>query len=131
MSVLNRGRYVEELIKTQYSLKDSQLGFDGNLNGLEIEIKGCIPIHKNGVNLNKKDRITKGRFWIDNHAHKLLLKEKGLYVFVLYESYGYAIQKLRSRNMFAFEVDYMIIKGSNTKISYDRIFPDYKRDRTL
>ena len=126
MSLANRGKFVEEHIKARYQLKESASGFDGSLNGLEIEIKGCIPIHKNGVNHNGRDRITKGRFWIDNQAHRLLLDEKGLYVFVLYSSNGNYVAVLRICKLFAFEVDYMVIKGDNTKIRYDRIFPDYK-----
>jgi hypothetical protein len=122
MSVLNRGKYIEDHIKSRYSLKDSKLGFDGNLNGLEIEIKGCIPIHKNGVSVYGKDRITKGRFWIDNRAHKLLLAEKGLYIFVVYKIYRKEVFLMKILNLFAFEIDFMINGGDNTKIRYDRIF---------
>jgi hypothetical protein len=126
MSLANRGKFVEEHIKARYQLKESELGFDGSFNNMEVEIKGCIPIHKNGVNRNGRDRITKGRFWIDNYAHKLLLNEKGLYVFVLYSTNGSYTEVLRTCKLFAFEVDYMINKGDNTKIRYDLIFPDYK-----
>lgn len=126
MSLANRGKFVEDYIKVRYNLKESKLGFDACFNKMEIEIKGCIPIHKNGVNRNGRNRITKGRFWIDNGAHKLLLDEKGLYVFVLYSSNGNYLSVLRICKLFAFEVDYMIIKGGNTKIRYDLIFPDYE-----
>ena len=125
MSLVNRGKFVEDHIKARYQLKESKLGFDGTFNNMEIEIKGCISVHKNGVNRKGKDRITKGRFWIDNHAHKLLLDEKGLYVFVLYSTNNNYVAVLRTCKLFAFEVDYMIAKGNNTKIRYDRIFIDY------
>ena len=130
MNTNNIGRFIEEHIKAKYSLEESERGFDGSLNGLEIEIKGCLHLHKNGVSPKGTNKITKGRFWIDNDSHRLLLKEGGMYVFVLYRRSGHSIGILRVSNVFAFEIDYWINKEGNTKIAYDRIFPDYK-DRVM
>jgi len=125
MNVAYLGEYIEKHIKARYTLDESKLGFDGNLNGLEIEIKACIPIHKNGSDSKGRERTTKGRFWIDNHAHKLLLKEKGMYIFVLYIRTGETVIIKRVVNKFAFEIDYMIKTGDNTKLRYDLLFPYY------
>ena len=116
------GRHIEDHIKARYQLKESQIGFDGNLNGLEIEIKGCMPIHKNGVNPNGTDRVTKGRFWIDNDAHRILLERRGFYIFVVYYMSGAIPTIIEYQYMSAWAVNKLINSGDNTKIRYDRIF---------
>jgi len=125
MNVAYLGEYIEKYIKAEYTLDDSKLGFDGRLNKLEVEIKACIPIHKNGSTNKGKERTTKGRFWIDNHAHKLLLEERGLYIFVLYIRTGDTVIIKSVINKFAFEINHMINTGDNTKIRYDLLFPSY------
>ena len=126
MNAQSIGKFIENNIKKQFKLKDSKIGFDGFYNGYEYEIKGCIPTHKNGVNRNGRDRITKGRFWIDNYAHRLLLKERGVYIFVLYVRCESQVVTLRTRFMPAREVQKLIKAGNNTKIRFDKIFPNYK-----
>lgn len=129
MNAQSIGKFIENHIKERFSLKDSEIGFDGSCNGWEYEIKGCMPIHKNGVNRNGRDRITKGRFWIDNYAHTLLLKEKGIYIFVLYVRNDKKIVTLRTRFMGASEVQKLIKPGDNTKIRFDLIFMNYDMER--
>lgn len=126
MNARHIGNYIEEQVKIRYGLGDSELGFDGQACGKEYEIKGCIPTHKNGASQYGKDRITKGRFWIDNNAHRLLLDVNGMYIFVLYTRTGDKVVSLRVRFMPAKEVQKLIKTGDNTKIRYDIIFANYK-----
>jgi hypothetical protein len=123
------GEYIEEQVKARYGLVDSELGFDGWACGKEYEIKGCIPTHKNGVTQYGKDRVTKGRFWIDNSAHRLLLDVNGMYIFVLYTWSGEKVITLRTRFMPAREVQKIIKPGDNTKIRYDILFVNYRQER--
>lgn len=120
------GKYIEDKVKTQFKLSDSEIGFDGYACGVEYEIKGCVPVHKNGVSLYGKDRVTKGRFWIDNDAHRLLLDVNGMYIFVLYMRAEDKVITLRTRFMSVKEVQKLIKPGENTKIRYDLIFANYK-----
>lgn len=129
MNAQSIGKFIEDYIKERFELEDSKIGFDGSCNGWEYEIKGCVPTHKNGVNTNGIDRITKGRFWIDNYAHSLLLKEHGVYIFVLYVRNDKKIVTLRTRFMTALEVQKLIKHGANTKIRYDLIFSNYEMER--
>lgn len=129
MNAQSIGKFIEEHIKERFGLKDSKIGFDGCSDSHEYEIKGCIPTHKNGVNRNGTDRVTTGRFWIDNYAHKLLLKERGIYIFVLYIRHDDKLVTLRTRFMPAHEVQKLIKTGDNTKIRFDKIFLNYHMER--
>lgn len=126
MNAQSIGQRIENHVKVRFNLIDSKIGFDGCSNSHEYEIKGCIPTHKNGVNRNGRDRITKGRFWIDNYAHRLLLKERGIYIFVLYIRVDKEIIVIRTRFMPAHEVQNLIKAGDNTKIRYDLIFQNHQ-----
>lgn len=129
MNAQSIGKFIENYIKERFKLHDSKIGFDGCCNGREYEIKGCIPTHKNGVNRNGRDRITKGRFWIDNDAHKLLLERKGFYIFVIYYMAGGLPTILEYTYKSALAVNKLIKTGANTKIRYDIILPDDEAGR--
>lgn len=119
---LNRiGERVEEVIKNAYNLSDDHRGFDASFCTTPIEIKSCARRHLNGLNSRGEQNYTKGRFWIDNKAHKLLLAEDGLYYFVLYRYSRESLKIIRVRTHTARYINSMINKGSNTKIRYDRI----------
>lgn len=119
------GAETERMIKDMYNLDESDIGFDACYEGCQVEIKGCKAVHQNGVNSNGKSRVTKGRFWINNRNHQLLLKEEGIYAFVLYNPTKDAPVNLNIRWVPAFILTPMIGKGDNTKIRYDRIIEDY------
>ena len=126
MNVRYIGEEIEEIIKDANGLDEDELGFDASYHGFPIEIKGCIPTHQNGASSDGKYRTTKGRFWIDNRAHKSLLEHLGSYIFVLYETPNDEVKVLKTSLCSAFEVDKMITTGKNTKIRYDRIFLNAK-----
>lgn len=125
------GERIENTIKLIEELNDDKGGFDACLDNNPIEIKGCMKVHKNGCNPNGKDRITKGRFWIDNRAHKILLERKGFYIFVIYYMAGEMPTISKYTYKSAKAVDKLINLSENTKIRYDRIFPDYKGEAVL
>ena len=122
----SKGLFIEEMTIRRFNLDKSNIGFDASYNGVEIEIKACAVNHKNGVTLKGVQKQTKGRFWIDNHAHRILLDEKGLYLFALYVEDATSFTVIRRAKMFAFELNRYISNGNNTKIRYDLLFPDYK-----
>lgn len=129
MNAQSIGDKIERSIKTVEKLEDDNGGFDAAFGKIPIEIKGCIRVHKNGVNRNGKDRITKGRFWIDNKAHRLLLKRRGFYIFVIYYMVGEMPTILEYEYKSAYAVNKLIKPGDNTKIRFDRIFTDYETER--
>ena len=118
------GDRIERDVIDRYKLTESEDGFDASFIGLPIEIKGCKRIHRNGVTRHGKEGITKGRFWIDNEAHKLLVKLGGLYIFAVYQTDRFNNLNLNTRCIAAYKVDRLIIAGDNTKIRYDVLFPE-------
>lgn len=118
---------IEKAIIGEEKLLNDEGGFDAAFNAIPIEIKGCIRVHKNGVGLKGQERVTKGRFWIDNDAHRILLERKGFYIFVIYQMIGKEpfINKYVYKS--AKEVSKWIKSGDNTKIRYDIVFPEYTR----
>lgn len=130
MNARVNGERVEEIVRGKYCLKESKEGFDACFNGSEIEIKACRALHFNGVSVEGKQRVTKGRFWIDNSAHKLLLELRGLYIFAVYTGSDETLKVNDTLVLTATEVNKMIIEGENTKIRYDRIFLNAKHGAT-
>lgn len=126
MNVRNIGRKIENTIKIIEKLEDDDGGFDASYNNIPVEIKGCLESHKNGVDYKGRDRVVKGRFWIDNNAHRILLERRGFYIFVIYHMIGMMPIIRRYTYMSVLTIDRQIKSGDNTKIPYDRIFPDYK-----
>lgn len=129
MNAQSIGDKIERSIKIIEKLCDDDGGFDAAFNKIPIEIKGCLRTHKNGVNRNGTDRVTTGRFWIDNEAHRVLLERKGFYIFVIYYMAGAVPTILKYEYKSALAVNKLIKTGSNTKIRYDRIFPNYTPER--
>lgn len=124
MNVQQIGQRIESNIRLLEGLHLDETGFDACFNKTPIEIKGCTRFHRNGCNRKGQDTLTKGRFWIDNEAHKILLKRKGFYVFVLYRMGDTLPLILKYEYMSAKAVDKLIKEGANTKIRYDVIFPE-------
>lgn len=125
MNSANIGLRIENAIKRIEKLEDDANGFDASYGNIPIEIKGCLMEHKNGVDYKGKDRTTKGRFWIDNEAHRMLFYNKGFYIFAVYYMTDVAPIILKYRYMTALKVDDLIKSGNNTKIPYNMIFPNF------
>ena len=125
MNSFYTGKMVEERIIDEFNLQTDSNGFDGCDKGKIIEIKGCLPYHSNGINEKGEDRRCKGRFWIDNQKHLLLSRLKGEYIFVLYEWFNKELYFIGVRRIKAKHIQNMITEGDNSKIRYDRIFPEY------
>lgn len=126
MCVKHIGDKIEKMVKDIYKLADSNIGFDACYEGTQVEIKACKSVHQNGVNRNGKDRVTKGRFWINNRNHQLLLNEGGFYAFVLYNPTTVTPADLNIKWVSAPLLTPLIGKRDNTKIRYDRIFTNCK-----
>jgi hypothetical protein len=124
MNVNKTGEMIEKAIKRIEKLIDDEGGFDAAFNKIPIEIKGCLKVHKNGVGLNGKEKVTKGRFWIDNNAHRILLERKGFYIFAIYYMSFETPTILEYEYKSASAVNRLIKSGDNTKIRYDVIFPN-------
>jgi len=124
MNVNKIGGMIENTIKMVENLIDDDGGFDAAFNTIPIEIKGCIKVHRNGKGINGKDKLTKGRFWIDNDAHRILLERKGFYIFVIYYMRDKNPVILEYTYKSANQVNRLIKSGDNTKIRYDIIFPN-------
>lgn len=121
MNVKDNGNRVERAMRSAYHLEDDGFGFDGSLNGISVEVKGCLLIHKNGVDGKGREKTTKGRFWIERDSHRLLLDRRGLYIFVVYEMIEDMLI-IRSTDLLSAKfVNRMIGAGDNTKIRYDLI----------
>lgn len=118
------GDRIERDVIDHYNLAESEDGFDASFIGLPVEIKGCKRMHRNGITRHGKEGITKGRFWIDNAAHKLLVKLGGLYIFAVYQTDYFNNLELNMRCITAYQVNKLIIAGDNTKIRYDVLFPE-------
>lgn len=122
MNIKDNGNRIEKAIKLAYNLTDDEFGFDASLNGISVEIKGCMLIHKNGMSCNGREKTTKGRFWIERDSHRLLLDRRGLYIFAVYEMSG-DVLIIRSTDVLSAKfINRMIGAGDNTKIRYDLIF---------
>lgn len=119
------GREIEACISGIDGFSDSKMGFDMVYGDTEIEVKGCCKLHKNGCNRGLKPTFTKGRFWICNRSHKLLVEEKGKYIFVLYKIINKEIKWLNTKVINASLITKRIKTGDNTKIRYDLIFTEY------
>ena len=115
------GLQIEGLIKRLFKLEESRCGFDASWNGQEVEIKSCIKWHRNGIGRSGKQNRTRGRFWIDNRAHKLLLEQKGFYIFVLYEKEDSFLKINEIRILSAKLVDEYIGEGKNTKLAWNKV----------
>lgn len=126
MNVRSIGDKVEEATRVLLQVTKSKIGFDACMLGMEIEIKGCEPCHKNGYNSNGRQRYTQGRFWIDNAAHRVLLDEDGVYVFAVYRRLGVGVQILLTCVKTAGQVNPLIGEGENTKIPIYKLFDGYK-----
>lgn len=124
MNVKSIGDKIEKRVSALLRLDESKKGFDGSLYGMEVEVKGCIRIHSNGMSRCGEPSITSGRFWIDNYKHRLLLEEDGVYAFALYirDERDVMITDMVIRS--AQWVNDHIGGGDNTKIRYDKVFQD-------
>ena len=124
MNAKANGEAIEQIIKDMYYLAEDTIGFDAVREGRPVEIKGCLPQHWNGVDSKGNARLAKGRFWIDNRAHRLLLKEDGIYIFVVYKEIATRLKLIGTKVIDASSLDKWIGNGDNTKIRYDWVFPE-------
>ena len=115
------GMEIERYIKRLFKLKESLYGFDASWNGQEVEIKSCVKWQRNGIGRNGKQNWCRGRYWIDNRAHKLLLDQRGLYIFVLYEEINCHIWINQIQIVNAIHINPLIGKGKNTKIYWNKV----------
>ncbi len=76
------GLKAEELARDLYNVILSNGLVDGKIDGRPVEIKACQEWHSNG------DKRCRGRFVLDRVQHEHLVKNGGLYLFVVFTDRG-------------------------------------------
>lgn len=89
------GQRAEELARDLYNVILSNGLIDGQIDGKPVEIKACQEWHRNGVGR------CRGRFTLDREQHEFLVKNKGLYLFVVFTENG-----VKSKLVRAAEIQY-------------------------
>jgi len=131
MNQRNNGLEVERLIIKKYPLEDDTKGFDATYLNVPVEIKSCLLYHSNGLTPAGSQRRARGRFWIDNDNHRLLLNENGLYIFVLYKVVNDHIVIIDEVLLKASYINKYVNSEGNTKINWKYLFPYiYKWDKS-
>lgn len=116
------GNIIEQYAKDIFSLSAAPHNtyYDAKLLNIPIEIKGIL---QNPADSGHKN----GRVWITNKNHKILLKNNGMYLCIVYK-YKDDIYEILDYtdieivyNIFIAAYRININSGNNTKISYKKL----------
>ena len=116
------GNIIEQYAKDTFNLSSVPFNdyCDAMLLNIPIEIKGILK-HPN----DKKNK--NGRVWITNKNHVILHKNKGMYLFIVYDYFGKVYDIINYTDidicyvLFVAAHRIKINNGLNTKISYKKL----------